>query len=254
MTDGANDPPITADKIDSDPGGDLTGDLSDDKGYLVYDYAAEHVPQPRLAGPAASLTEYPLPASDLDYIDPLTVDSNGNLAVELGNGLTLDSNGRISVPAGAITEEMLAFAAATEEELSSHANDETNPHSVTTDQIGAVTDTELSNHAGDNNAHHSQPNNTNTDNLASTGRISTPHEVRGFQYKEVELTGTSSTNDKPLSLVYADGSEDSYSISGYESFWVYTRDSPIIDITGDTYNVDVTMVNKIVAAPHSHGI
>jgi len=63
----------------------------DGAGNLVYDSAADEVPQARLGGPASSLSQYPLPAGDIDDgsgngLDADTVDGKEASELEGGSG------------------------------------------------------------------------------------------------------------------------------------------------------------------------
>ena len=126
--------------------------------------------------------------SPVSVSEPLTEDGTQGLALSIGDGLdvsggtllaaleagvlTTDSNGAVTIAADAVTEEMLAFATATQSELDSlasatssdlstlasdlndHATRTDNPHQVSDDQTGAAS--ALSSHASDDDAHHSR--------------------------------------------------------------------------------------------------
>lgn len=80
------------------PQGLLTGgDVDDDRGNTLYDYAANEFSQARLGGPASSLTSYPLPIGDLNSpfsLPSITdMDANGNdLSDSAGPGTLYDAS------------------------------------------------------------------------------------------------------------------------------------------------------------------
>lgn len=69
--------------------------------------------------------------------------NNGSLQAYLSGDLDFDADGKIRIPAGSVTESMLAFSTATQSELNSHANSTSNPHSVTASQVGSYTQTQV---------------------------------------------------------------------------------------------------------------
>jgi len=97
--------------------------------------AAHHNP----ATVSDPLTEDGAQGIELTLGDGVTV-SGSELAAAVANGLSLDADGNIRVEAGGVTEDMLAFEAATDSELSSHAGDDSAHHTPPTGvDTGGVT-------------------------------------------------------------------------------------------------------------------
>ena len=233
MGDAHNDPPITADKIDNDPEGDLTGDLEDDQANTIWDYAAENVPQIVLGGPAASLSTYPLAGGDIDYAAPLTTDANDNLALLLANGLTLNANGELAIP----TDGSL-----------SHGSEVDAPESV----------------------HHAKPTGTQS-TQQTTGRSSGFKHPRlepyGYgdvsetywvpiygRFKEIRVDNPYSSS-KDVTVYYQNGGTDTRTIGGNSKEWVSVDGSRYMAGVGITsISVSITGANAISIAGHSHSI
>jgi len=80
--------------------------------------------------------------------DPYYLDTNAVSAIETLNrtltlgtaGLTVDGTAPLLDEAGSVAESNLGFDTATQTELNSHTSDETDPHSVTAAQAGALAD------------------------------------------------------------------------------------------------------------------
>lgn len=91
--------------------------------------------------------------------------SAGALELLLSGYLELDGNGDLAIAAGSIGQDRLGFDTATQNDLTTHVNDESNPHNVTDDQTGAQQ--ALNSHASDE----SNPHNVTDDQTGAADAL-----------------------------------------------------------------------------------
>lgn len=201
---------------------------------------------------------------------PGTTVSNGIISVELGSivpfppglfemplwlGVTVDADPEMT-PRRPISSTGFAFKASDSDTLegisaasldqSAHVVDTSNPHNVTTTQIGAVSSADLTAHAGDSSAHH-----TKTSTFPEMSGQIDDTQIPALVARDAEIMPTVLAGDGPGSTLNADlldGLNSSAFMSSAADLWVNT--------TGDAMTGNLTTTGRIGVgiAPPSYSL